>query len=435
MVRETREIELAPGTTELTWDDLPDTIQSETVDVRAPTGVTLVAQRFEETLPGPVGLAALLRNQEVRARPRDDTPFARERGVRHEWSGAIVSLEGGLVLRVGKTLTSLPPSAVTLVDPSKGVPKRRLVLVFSTPNATRAKVSVSGIVERIVAHAPRYMVTLDRAAHELRVRGTVAITNASSTFLEGAKLFFGDTRVEPSFQRREDRPLDLASTWLVSEGRIPTPFELAEPLHFSGVGVAEPLIVDKSHLPFVERSRASISQLDDVREKPEGPSLLPVSLSWTVDKAALALATKLPAGEALLTDGTPNAAPGVFGNAVLFQQDSASEVTVDARATSLRVESKLLSGGATNDCIRTSKWEHAIPSDALAHGTFVLDLPFEKKTLEARVQKAEGVTVETFPERSRILVTRLTALEAKKLGLAVGAPRKIVVTYKTNRCR
>ena len=70
MVRETREIDLPPGTTELVWGDLPDTLRSETTDVRVPAGVTLVSQRFEETMPGPSGIAGLLRGQEVIAHPR-----------------------------------------------------------------------------------------------------------------------------------------------------------------------------------------------------------------------------------------------------------------------------------------------------------------------------------------------------------------------------
>ena len=65
MVRETRELDLPTGTTELVWGDLPDTLRSETTDVRVPSGVTLVAQRFEETMPGPSGIVGLLRGQEV----------------------------------------------------------------------------------------------------------------------------------------------------------------------------------------------------------------------------------------------------------------------------------------------------------------------------------------------------------------------------------
>lgn len=438
MLRETREIDLPSGTTELVWGDLPDTLRSDTTDVRVPAGVTLVAQRFEETMPGPSGLASLLRGQEAHAHPRyeDFAPYMRERGAPQSWKGTIVSLEGGVILQVGRTLTVLPPSEVTLADPSKGAPKRRLVLVLSAASPVRARVAVTGLVERIASHGPRYSVSLDPNAHEARLRGTVAITNGTSMDLSGGKLFWGEALFEPFRERSNGPQLDLTRTWLARDGRTAVPFEVPETLRFSQVGVAEPVLVDVSHVPYVEKTLAAISSLDTVRDKPESPVRLPMSVAWTFDKSAFGASTKLPSGEAWLTDGASGAPPGVVGQGVIVQRETGVDVEALARTTTLFVESKLLGGAASNDCAATTKWEHAIPRSALARGPFMLELPFEKKRLEARIGKDEGVTVETLPNgTSRIVVAQINPDQAKKLGLAEGAPRKVVVTYKTNRCK
>ncbi len=437
VVRETRELELPAGATEVVWGDLPDTLRSETIDVHVTGGPTVVSQRFEETMPGPAGIAALLRGQEVRARPRDDErrgKTAAPSAARHEWAGAIVSIEGGLVLQVGKSLSVLPPSEVTLVDARAGLPKRRLVLLLSSVAPTRTRVTLSGVVERIVAHGPRYTITFDRAAHDARVRGAVTITNTSSASIEGAKLFLGDSTFEPFRERRESAPLDLATTWLANGGRVPIPFEVGEALRFSSVGAAEPVFLDKAHVPYTEKTRGSFSRLDEIRDKPEAPVMWPVNIAWVLDKAALGVSSKVPSGDAWLTDGTPGAPPGIVGRGVLFQRGPTGDVEVDATSTPLRVESKFLSGTST-DCAGTSKWEHAIPAAALVHGSFTLELPFPKKQLEVRIAKSDGVTVENDAEGSRIIVTAMSPAEAKKLGLAEGAPRKVVATYKTNRCK
>jgi hypothetical protein len=95
-----------------------------------------------------------------------------------------------------------------------------------------------------------------------------------------------------------------------------------------------------------------------------------------------------------------------------------------------------LGAAASNDCAATTKWEHAIPASALARGPFILEFPFEKKPLEARIGTIEGVVLETTADgTSRIVVAQRAPDQAKKLGMAEGAPRKIVVTYKTNRCK
>lgn len=438
MVRETREVELPTGTTELVWGDLPDTLRSETTDVRVPAGVTLVAQRFEETMPGPSGLASLLRGQEAQAHPRyeDYAPYMRERGARQTWKGTIVSLEGGVVLQVGPTLTVLPPSEVTLVDPSKEAPKRRLVLVLSAASPVRARVAVTGLVERIASHGPRYSVTLDPIAHEARLRGTVAITNGTSMDLSGGKLFWGEALFEPFRDRSNGPPLDLTRTWLARDGRTAVPFEVSETLRFSPIGVAEPVLVDTSHVPYVEKTLAAIASLDAVREKPESPVRLPMTIAWTLDKSAFGASTKLPAGEAWLADGATGAPPGVVGQGVVIQREAGVDVEALVRTTTLFVESKFLGGAASNDCAASTKWEHAIPASALARGPVILELPFEKKRLEARIGKDAGVVVETLANgTSRIVVAQVSPDQAKKLGLAEGAPRKIVVTYKTNRCK
>ena len=104
------------------------------------------------------------------------------------------------------------------------------------------------------------------------------------------------------------------------------------------------------------------------------------------------------------------------------------------RKLSKNWQSKFLSATAT-DCAGTSKWEHAIPAAALARGAFTLELPFPKKQLEVRIAKADGVSVEVDGNGSRIVVAAMSAVDAKKLGLAEGVPRKIVATYKTNRCK
>ena len=438
MVRETREIDLPTGTTELGWGDLPDTLRSETTDVRVPAGVTLVAQRFEETMPGPSGIAGLLRGQQVIAHPRYEyfTPYMRERGAPQAWKGTIVSLDGGVVLQVGRTLTVLPPSEVTLVEPSKGAPKRRLVLVLSAPSPTRARVAVTGVVERIVPHGPRYSVTLDPIAHEARLRGTVVVSNGTSMDLSGAKLFWGETLFEAFRERSSGSALDLARTWLARDSRARAPFEVGEALRFSALGVAEPVLVDASRVPYVEKNVAAFSSLDTVRDKPESPLRLPVSIAWTLDKSAFGASTKFPSGDAWMSDGTAGAPPGVVGQGVVHHRAPGMDVEVLARATTLVVESKFLGGPASNDCAATTKWEHAIPASALARGPFILELPFEKKRLEARIGKIEGVVVETTADgTSRIVVAELAPDQARKLGMAEGAPRKIVVTYKTNRCK
>jgi hypothetical protein len=438
MVRETREIDLPPGTTELAWADLPDTLRSETTDVRVPAGVTLVAQRFEETVPGPSGIAGLLRGQEVIAHPRYEhfSPYMRERGAPQAWKGTIVSLDGGVVLQVGRTLTVLPPSEVTLVEPSHGAPKRRLVLVLSAASPTRARVAVTGIVERIVPHGPRYSVTFDPIAHEARLRGTVAVTNGTSMDLSGAKLFWGETLFEAFRERPSGSALDLARTWLARDSRAAVPFEVGEPLRFSELGVAEPMLVDASRVPYHEKNVAAFPSLDAVREKPESTVRLPVSIAWTLDKNALGASPKLPSGDAWLTDGTSGAPPGVVGQGLVRQRALGTDVEVLARTTTLFVESKFLGSAASNECTATTKWEHAIPASALARGPFILELPFEKKQLEARIGKIDGVVVETAADgTSRIVVAELAPDQAKKLGTAEGTPRKVVVTYKTNRCK
>lgn len=446
MVRETRELDLPAGSTEIVWEDLPDTLRSETTDVRVPPGVTLVAQRFEETMPGPVGLAALLHGREAVAHPRhaSDEPYARERSAAQSWKGSIVSLDGGVVLRVGSSLTVLPPSEVNLVDPAKGAPKRRLVLVLSTSAPVRARLAVTGLVTRIVPHGPRYTLALDRTTHEARVRGTVTVTNGSSLDLSGARLFLGRTAFEPHRDRPFGSPPDLARTWLSREtatgGREGVPFEVVEPLRFSTLAVAEPVIVDASHVPYVERSTTSLTSLDAVHEKPDGPLRLPISLAWTLDERALGGAPDspltLPSGEASLTEATSGAPPEVLAHAVLYRRSSprVTEVEVLARTTSLFVEAKFLGGSSSGNCAKTTKWEYSIPASLLSRGPFVLELPFEKRRLEARLGKVEGATMELVPDgTSRLVVTPLPK-ESKPLGAAEVPARRVVVTYKTNPC-
>lgn len=449
MVRETRELELQAGSTEIAWEDLPDTLRSETTDVRVPPGVTLVSQRFEETMPGPVGLAALLLGREAVAHPRyaSDEPYVRERSAAQTWKGSIVSLDGGVVLRVGSGLTVLPPSEVTLVDPAKGAPKRRLVLVLSTTAPVRARVAVTGLVGRIVPHGPRYAIALDRKTHEARVRGTMTITNGSSLDLSGARLFLGRTTFEPYRGRSLGSPPDLARTWLARSasetstgGRGGVPFEVVEPLRFSPLAVAEPVLVDALHVPYVERSISSLTSLDATHEKPDGPLRLPVDLAWTFDERALGGATAspltLPSGEASLTETDSSAPPEMLASAVLYRRSSpgATEVEVLARNTSQFVEAKFLGGSSSGHCTKITKWEYSIPSSLLSRGPFVLELPFEKKRLEARLGKVDGATVELVPDGTSRLVVTAIPHGSKPLGAAEATSRRVVVTYKTNPC-
>ena len=448
MVRETREIDLPAGSSEIVWTDLPDTFRSETADVRVGPGATLVSQRFEETMPGPAGLASLLLGRDAVAHPRHayDEPYVRERSAAQSWKGSIVSLDGGVILRVGPSLTVLPPSEVTLVDPAKGAPKRRLVLVLSTTVPVRARVAVTGLVGRIVPHGPRYSISLDRTTHEARVRGTILVTNGSSSDLSGAKLFLGRTAFEPYRDRALDSPPDLARTWLArapsetSNGREGAPFEVGEPLRFSPLAVAEPVLVDASRVPYVEKTFASLTSLDAIHEKPDGPLRLPIAFAWTFDERALGGATAspltLPSGEASLTEAISGAPPEVLANAVLYRRSSsrATEVEVLARATSPFVEAKFLGGSSSGNCTKTSKWEYSIPSSVLSRGPFVLELPFEKRRLEARLGKVEGATVELAPDgTSRLVVTALPN-GSKPLGAAEATSRRVVVTYKINPC-
>jgi hypothetical protein len=283
----------------------------------------------------------------------------------------------------------LPPSEVTLAEPSKGAPTRRLVLVLSAATPVHARMAVIGIVERIVPHGPRYSVTLDPIAHEARLRGTVAITNGTSMDLSGGKLSWGDTLFEPFRDRSNGAPLDLARTWLARDSRASVPFEVAEPLRFSPVGVADPVLVDASRVPYVEKNLAAWSSLDTIRDKPESPVRLTVSIAWSLDKSAFGASPKFPSGDAWLTDGAVGAPPGVVGQGV-HQRAPGMDVEVLARTTTLVVESRLLGPAASNDCAATTKWGHAIPASALARGPFILELPFEKRRLEARIGKIEG---------------------------------------------
>jgi len=432
VAREEREVALAEGANELVWEDVPEQLHADTVDVRVGPGVTIESLRIVDRVPGPVGLEAFLKDKQVDARPYGygSDPLRRERPVAPRWSGAVVSLEGGLVLRTGASLSVLPASEVTLHDPAAARVPRRLELRLRADKASKATIVVTALVEKIVVHEAHYVLSTDAAAHTLHLRGTMAVTNGSGMALDGAGLHLGAFGLGSTAGRHDD-PRDLAGTFVIGGGSPYVAFDVAEKLRFSSTGVAEPTFVDRGGLPFAERFESQFLSLDQIRQKNDGPLSLDASHVYVVPAGASpSLPVGLPSGPGwLMSPG--GAAPAALAKGHVYV-DRNGDLTLAAREYGVGVVARSLSGRDTEDCVVTSKWEHAVAATLLARGPVRLALPFDKRTLDLSFPKTEGVAVEVLRDGSRALV--FSALPPGQADRSHDPPRKVVVTYKTNRC-
>lgn len=435
VAREQREVALVEGSNEVVWDDVPELLHAETLDVRVGPGVTIERQRLVDRVPGAVGLEAFLRGKQVDARPYDygtPDPLRRERPVAPRWSGAVVSLDGGLVLRTGASLSVLPASEVTLHDPAAARAPRRLELRLRADKAVQTTVAVTAVAEKVVVEQASYVLTADAASHTLKLHGTLAITNGSGMALEGATLRIGATGV--GSYRRDDRdaggPRDLASTFVVGNGSPYVALEVPEKLRFSTTGVAEPTLVDRDGLPFVERFEAQFASLEQIRQKVDEPITLDASHVYVVPAAAApGMSTSLPSGAGWVLAAREQA-PAALAKGSFFV-DRNGDFTLRAREYGAGVVARSIAAKETLDCVATTKWEHAVAATLLARGPVRLELPFDERMLSLSFSKTEGVSVEVLRDGSRALV--FAALPPGPDRSREPA-RKVVVTYKTNRC-
>lgn len=433
VAREERSVELPEGTSDVVWDDVPESLHAETLDLRVPDGITVESERVVDRVPGPAGIEAFLHGKSVDARPyegSDGEPTRRERPVKPRWSGAVVALDGGLVLRTGASYSVLPASEVTLHEPKAARAPRRIEVRLRAKKAGRVALAVTAVVEKIVVHEPRYVLAVDAASHTLHLHGAVSVTNGSGMAIEGGGLHLGVAGYSSIVPRRES-PFDLAATFVVGNGSANVAFDLTERLRFSSVGVAEPTLVDAATVPYREQFVASFGGLEAIRQKSDGARLLEASHVYAMPAAtAPPGSAKLPAGAGWVLDGTSGRPASALARGTFFVGKS-GELAVHAREYGVGVLSRALAG-TTTECNATTKWEHSVPASLLARGPVRLELPFDKRDLQVNVTKTEGVTLEVLPDGSRAIV--FAALAPSATSRSHDPPRKVNVTYKTNHC-
>ncbi len=433
MLREVRSVEIDAGTRTLEWLELPPTAVIETVQVTLAdpvAGARIVGVRVVEPQLSPAALAAALRGapvvatatEEERARRRGlPTPVV-DSGPQVSLGGAIVSTTNGLVLRVGKEITVLPPSTVRA---EAATPSRRLfVEVELAPGSPRSRVALQldALVEKVVFHTPHYVLQLDAAGVRGRLTGSMLVSNVSGYSLDGAQAFQSspDTwlPMRPYSRRDNEGITGVAETWAPTlAAKTPPPFAFAGPMVFGPSGVADVPVVAASDLPVTVSSRISVADTNHLTETSSEPTSIPPTRAFSVDVSGLRdlRGATFPRGPAvLLAASTAGPAQPVGEGSLRHDLYLSKAVVVEAQVPpwlGLNVAAKVLAPRRAGKCMMQSSVRYEVPSGLLERGPFELRIPFPKQvvtvSLPKEAQRAgialagdDGGTTVTVPARA-----------------------------------
>lgn len=409
MLREVRAIELEAGRRTLEWLELPQTAVVETVQVSlaAPvSGVRVVGVRVVEPQLSQAALSAALRGAPVVATATEDESRRRrglpipavDSGPQVSLGGAIVSTTDGLVLRVGKELTVLPPSTVRA---DVAVPGRRLfVEVEVAPGTPRSRVGLQldALVEKVVFHAPHYVLQLDASGTHARLTGSILVSNVSGYPLQGAQAFYA--RPDASlpmrgYSRRDSEGVSgVAETWAPAlAAKAPPPFAFAGPMVFGPSGVADVPVIAASDLPVTVASRVVVADTSHLTERTSDPSSVAPTRTFSLDVSALRdlRGANFPRGPVVLLSASSAGPAQPAGEGSLRHDPYLSKaVVVEAQVPpwlGLNVTATVLAPRRAGKCTMQSSVRYEVPSALLEQGPFEVRVPFPKKTVAVTLPK------------------------------------------------
>ncbi len=409
MLREVRALELEAGRRTLEWLELPQTAVVETVQVSLATpvsGVRVVGVRVVEPQLSPAALSAALRGAPVLATATEDESRRRrglpipavDSGPQVSLGGAIVSTTDGLVLRVGKELTVLPPSTVRA---ETAIPGRRLfVEVEVAPGTPRGRVGLQldALVEKVVFHAPHYVLQLDASGTHARLTGSTLVSNVSGYPLQGAQAFYA--RPDASFpmraySRRDSEGITgVADTWAPAlAAKTPPPFAFAGPMVFGPSGVADVPVVASNDLPVAVSSRLVVAGTSNLTETSSEPASFPPIRTFSVDVTGLRdlHGATFPRGSVVLLSASSAGPAQPAGEGSLRHEPYLSKaVVVEAQVPpwlGLNVTAAVLAPRRAGKCIMQSSVRYEVPYGLLERGPFEVRVPFPKKTVAVTLPK------------------------------------------------
>ncbi len=444
MLREVRAVEVEAGHRTLEWLELPETAVVETAQVSlvSPSaGVRVVGIRVVEPQLSPAAIAAALRGapvlvdvaEEEMRRRRGLPPPLVDPGPHVSLGGAIVSTRGGLVLRVGKELTVLPPSTVRT---ETAMPGRRLFVELEVaPGTPRARVTLQldALLDKVVFHTPHYVLQTDAALAHGRLTGAMLLSNLSGYPLDGAKAFYArpdaSSPARPYARRDSETSTGVAETWAASMGaKALPPFAFMAPVAFGPQGLADVPVIASGELPLAFASAVRVANTMSLTEKTSDPQSLPLLRTFTLDISSQNLAgATLPSGPVVLLSASSAGPPQPMGEAFLRHlAQQPQRVIVEAMARQWDGENVAvtqLSNRRLGKCTVQSSFRYDVPSALLAKGRFEVQVPFPKKvvtvTLSPEAQRA-GATISVDDAGSRVVVpARTTPSTAPVYPLAV----------------
>ena len=199
LVREVRDLDLAPGRVALEFRDVASQIQPETVSIKGPTADSLrvFEQNYRYDLLSPETLLNKYVGKKVRV-----YRWNQQLGKEDAFDAEVLSVNGGQpVLKMGNEITYGFPGRFAFPEvPANLIAKPTLVWMLDAKQA-KQQVEVNYLTHGLGWKAD-YVLSLDETDTKGDLQGWVTLTNHSGTSFEGArlKLVAGDVnRVRPSY--------------------------------------------------------------------------------------------------------------------------------------------------------------------------------------------------------------------------------------------
>ncbi|MBN1609190.1 MAG: hypothetical protein JW940_21350 [Polyangiaceae bacterium] len=404
MLREVRRIRLGPGRHQVTWSDLPESAELETVVVRldegASMGVRLLSHRVTETALDPHALRTLLLNNH--AQSEVVSAPGRPQPTRKVFGGGLVSLSDGIVMRVDGELTVLPRS---FVDSPFALPKRQLVVVLDVPSSVGAGADVgieaTLLLGRVRQHPPRYTFRFDRAAGAGTLAGSALITDLSGYPLDGAVASWCMQANDRSWITLSSSSATTQTGLLSLADRHPFAFPL--PLRFGPTHVATAELLQTVTAPTRETRHTVIPVYELLTRETEPGAVR----SWST-RRVLTLPVSGLAENAALPAGSVNVwlapqAPTPLGRALLVHAPG-REVTINAEDALVRTSGRQLNFVPGGRCRGKAVWRLEVPLDLAALGPLKIMLPEPKGTLRLLVRNVTNATVDVAADEPTLTV-------------------------------
>ena len=182
LVSETRQIGLPAGETLLAIEDVSDRLQPQSVLLDAP-GVRLVEQSFAADLLTPQRLLEASLGKTVRL-IRTHPQTGKETAVEAE----VLSLAGGIVLRVGERIETVPPGRIAFAEVPPGLRSEPALLArLAVDDAGEQRVKLDYLTSGLSWQAD-YVARLNETEDRLDLTALVTLTNTTRSDYEDAVL-------------------------------------------------------------------------------------------------------------------------------------------------------------------------------------------------------------------------------------------------------